>query len=87
MVVRVRFRPVSAGSPTPLQRILVRLELVEESVAQADPLLLADLALEHGLLDASAVVFAGLRNPAQTASARGFHRGNVIGDEDEHGAI
>ena len=65
--------------------IFVRLNFTEEAMAQCCPFFLSNLAFEHGLLHALAIVFASLRNATQPALAGLFNGGNVISYEDEHG--
>ena len=67
------------------QRVFLQLDFAQQTVPQKHPFLLAHLALEHGFLDARAVVLTGLGHAPKAAQARLFHGGDVVGDKDEHG--
>ena len=61
-------------------------DFLEEAVAEGDPFFLSDLAFEDGFLDADAVVGAGSCDAAEAACSGFIGGGDVVGDEDEHGA-
>ena len=65
-------------------RVFAFLHFRQQAVAELDPLGLAHLALEHRLLYPRAVVFAGARNPPESAPASSFDRGDIVGHQDKH---
>ena len=60
------------------QGVFVVFHLAQEAVAELDPFFLADLAFEHGFLDAGAVIFAGLGHAPQTSASGGFDGGDIV---------
>lgn len=58
----------------------------EESVSKENPLLGAYQAFEDRLLYSQAVVFAGYGNPTESPPAFRGRRGDIVGDENQHGS-
>ena len=67
------------------KRVFISLDLAQETFTQEHPFLLTDLTLEDGFLHARAVVLAGLGHAAEPTQAGLLDRGDVVGDEDQHG--
>ena len=66
------------------ERILRLIYLAEQPVAQYNPMLRLDAAFEDRILNALAVVFASLRDAAQTPDTGLFNRRYVIRDQNQH---
>ena len=67
------------------QAIGFQVDNLHQAGFQRDELGWIDLAFEHGILNALAVVETGFGGPAQAGFACGVNGGNIVRDEDIHG--